>query len=43
MNLAMVLPRMQVSFEAYIGIQIPYMGKKQGWCMATHDVHDISR
>ena len=25
----MVLPRMQVSFQVYVGIQIPYMGKSR--------------
>ena len=29
MNLMMVLPWIQVSFEVYVGIQIPYMGKNR--------------
>ena len=43
MNLVMVLPWMKVSFEVWVGIQIPYTGKKEGWCIATLDVHDIGK
>ena len=40
MNLMMVL-WLQVSFEDYVGIQIPFL-EKTIWCMAMVDLHDTS-
>ena len=41
MNLVMALPWIKISFKCYVGIQIPYIYKKQGSYMTAIDVCGI--